>query len=197
MISIHTLSLGNFPGCAAQVSGDLACGCFHLISNPPKRWNSWDSLPYGLFSCWGKLVRCSPHSNPELLHTIREFTPPWNKMEWRMDLLHPVHFHDVLQWLKAHPDTPTELITQWQSYLEESLSMYPVKNEDVSATKFEAEWQEKHKDTVDFNASPHSLPYIPLDEAEVIHCFQQIMETLYRDSEEEDSAEESEEESES
>ncbi|KAJ7026094.1 hypothetical protein C8F04DRAFT_120660 [Mycena alexandri] len=95
MISILTLSLGNFPGSAAQVSGDLACGCFRLMSNPSNSWDPW-ILPSRL--SWGKLVRCSPHSNPELLRIIREFIPPW-----RMTVLHPIHFHDVLQWLKVHP----------------------------------------------------------------------------------------------
>ncbi|KAJ7739140.1 hypothetical protein B0H16DRAFT_1759056 [Mycena metata] len=151
MISILALSFNFFPGSAARVSGHLACGCFRLMSNPPKGWDLWE-LPYELCSCWGKL---------------------------------------------AHPDTPTELITQWQSYLEQSLSLYPDKDEDVSATKFEAEWQEKQKHTVDFNATSQSLPYKPLDGAEVVHCFEQIMETLYRDSEEEGSVEGSEEESES
>ncbi|KAJ7772476.1 hypothetical protein B0H16DRAFT_1769422 [Mycena metata] len=192
MISILALSFDFFPGSAARVSGHLACGCFCLMSNPPKGWDLWE-LPYELCSCWGKLVRCSPHSNPELLHTLCEFAPPWNwdEKHWRMYLLHPIHFHD------AHPDTPTELITQWQSYLEQSLSLYPDKDEDVSATKFEAEWQEKQKHIVDFNATSQSLPYKPLDGAEVVHCFEQIMETLYRDSEEEGSVEGSEEESES
>ncbi|KAJ7020072.1 hypothetical protein C8F04DRAFT_1145424 [Mycena alexandri] len=181
MMTILTLSLEFFPASAPAVSGDLACSCLRLIKEGPSQ------LPYQLAECWGKLIRCSPHSNPELLGTLCEFTPPWN--EYEKDgrssepyPLHPVNFHDVLQWLNAHPDKYPELITRWQSYLDKSISVYPFSDGDVSTTQFEAEWLEMLKYTVDFNATPHGLPYKPLDEEEVIHYFQHIIEPLSEES---------------
>ncbi|KAJ7761683.1 hypothetical protein B0H16DRAFT_1414801 [Mycena metata] len=176
MMTVLTLSLEFFPASAPTVSGDLACSCLRLIKEGPPQ------LPSQLAECWGKLIRCSPHSNPELLGTLREFTPPWNECEkdWKLSEpypLHPVNFHDVLQWLNAHPEKHPEIITRWQSYLDKSISVYPFSDVDVSTTNFEAEWREILKYTVDFNATPHGLPYMPLDE-EVIRSFQHILETL-------------------
>ncbi|KAF7345847.1 putative nwd2 protein [Mycena venus] len=36
--------------------------------------------------------------------------------------LRPIEFHDIVQWLKASPNSPLELIERWNNYLEESKS---------------------------------------------------------------------------
>jgi hypothetical protein len=57
---------------------------------------------------WGRHVRCSPHSSPELLRELHEFVPRWDVFSTDVFStgddetdLRPIEFHDVVQWLKV------------------------------------------------------------------------------------------------
>ncbi|KAJ7739160.1 hypothetical protein B0H16DRAFT_1569057, partial [Mycena metata] len=69
------------------------------------------------YVAWGHLVRCSQYPNTPLLSTLDNFTPVWEHLN---SPLSPVEFHDVIQWLKAHPDPPIVLIARWEGYLVQS-----------------------------------------------------------------------------
>ncbi|KAJ7120360.1 hypothetical protein C8R44DRAFT_672130 [Mycena epipterygia] len=110
-------------------SRDLALGSLTDI---------WQSVPESGFLEWGQHIRSSPHSSPELLHELREFVPHWPVYgdSWRINL-QPIEFHDVVQWLKASPDPPLELIVCWQGYLEESKSRCGRAREDLTDEQLE------------------------------------------------------------
>ncbi|KAJ7857646.1 hypothetical protein B0H14DRAFT_2578233 [Mycena olivaceomarginata] len=63
-----------------------------------------------------------------------------------------VEFHDVVQWLKEHPDPPLDLIERWQSYL--------TKSEDICTHRlwnnpYEKRWQNRVANgLVDFSKPP-------------------------------------------
>ncbi|KAJ7034351.1 hypothetical protein C8F04DRAFT_1395579 [Mycena alexandri] len=107
-VTLIAVSLELSPNSAHDLLGDLACGCLRPLDLRP----SWIE--------WGQLVRCSPYPNSPLLCTLDEFTPVWERFnsEWSLRLL-PVELHDVIQWLKAHPNPPMTLIARWEGYLVE------------------------------------------------------------------------------
>jgi hypothetical protein len=109
-----------------------------------------------------------------------------------LEFLHPVDFHDVLQWLKvgqtpraamkyfltasicqALPDSPSKLIERWQSYLTHSLGIFEGW-ESYTAAELERKWQ-KAEVMLDFNGD-HSSP--PIDEEEVSRCWEYIMKEI-------------------
>lgn len=53
---------------------------------------------------WGRHVRSSPQSCPELLQELNQFIPPWEAFDMfgvSGFCLEPVDFYDVVQWLKV------------------------------------------------------------------------------------------------
>ncbi|KAJ7902291.1 hypothetical protein B0H13DRAFT_760564 [Mycena leptocephala] len=66
--------------------------------------------------CWSRYVRASPCSL-ELLQDIRDFVPfKSNKYPVKYACT-AQQYHDVLQWLKAFPNPPQDVIEIWQNYL--------------------------------------------------------------------------------
>lgn len=53
------------------------------------RWN---------YQEWGRHIRSSPQGDPELLHALNCFLPPWDASFRKLE---PVEFHDVVQWLQV------------------------------------------------------------------------------------------------
>ncbi|KAJ7280881.1 hypothetical protein C8J57DRAFT_1300362 [Mycena rebaudengoi] len=72
---------------------------------------------------WGYFVRSSTHS-PELLQDIREFPSFETLSVLRISGDEPENYHNILQWLKAFPDPPLDLIDIWEGYLMESCNHY-------------------------------------------------------------------------
>ncbi|KAJ7907399.1 hypothetical protein B0H13DRAFT_2018805 [Mycena leptocephala] len=50
---------------------------------------------------WGRHIRSSPQSHPELLRELHQFIPPWDVFSDEENRLEPVEFYDVVQWLKV------------------------------------------------------------------------------------------------
>lgn len=113
MITILSHSLELYPASASTLFCDLAHHCFRLIASVmlsagQDSHNTYHSrrcqLGPDLGSSWGIIIRYSPQPNPELLHLLHEFNPPWDHFSepnvYR-DYLDPRHFHNVLQWLKV------------------------------------------------------------------------------------------------
>ncbi|KAJ7802178.1 NACHT domain-containing protein [Mycena leptocephala] len=151
---------------------DLARGFLHLI----RRVGTGDVSPKMCSLAisshpWGQLVRCSPHSSPELLHDLHEFVPPWESFPSTyphgFDCLCSAEFHDVVQWLKECPDPPLDLIERWQSYL--------TKSEEICIHHrpwdhpYEERWLKRV--VVDLNETP-----LPLDEEEFVQAWEEALE---------------------
>lgn len=77
---------------------DIYVVAAELISRDRRNFNS--KLPE-----WGRHIRSSPHSSPELLNELRDFVPHWDVFSnfVHVTYLCPIEFHDVVQWLKVHP----------------------------------------------------------------------------------------------
>ncbi|KAJ7857651.1 hypothetical protein B0H14DRAFT_686540 [Mycena olivaceomarginata] len=122
-------------------------------------------------SRWGELIRCSPHSSPELLQDLYEFVPPWELFsssdQHGDDCLCSVEFHDVVQWLKEHPDPPLDLIERWQSYL--------TKSKDICKHRwdypYEKRWRNRVANGLDFNKPPS-----PFDEEKFVQDWEDVLE---------------------
>ncbi|KAJ6535639.1 hypothetical protein B0H19DRAFT_1080103 [Mycena capillaripes] len=71
---------------------------------------------------WGLHVRSSPESDPELLKELMGFVPRWDVFGGNVPEL--VEFHDVVQWLRASPHPPPDLIDRWVGYLTKSREKY-------------------------------------------------------------------------
>ncbi|KAJ7784266.1 hypothetical protein B0H16DRAFT_1491870 [Mycena metata] len=130
MIAILSHSLELRPASGSTLFCDLVHRCFRLVQSDmlsavQDSHNAYHSqrcqVGPDLRSCWGIIIRYSPQPNPELLRLLHEFNPPWDHFSeanvYRY-YLHPRHFHNVLQWLKAHAAPPMELISHWQNHLE-------------------------------------------------------------------------------
>ncbi|KAF7344231.1 putative nwd2 protein [Mycena venus] len=136
----------------SMISRDLACGYLRLmpqIANGDLPMFCWGSLS----ACreWGRHIRSSPQSNPELLEELIEFCPPWDIFsEWNKRL-EPVEFHDVVQWLKASPNPRPDLIDRWQGYLRESMD-HP------GMVYTDEELEKRWKDNLAREASFHGPP---------------------------------------
>ncbi|KAJ7032968.1 hypothetical protein C8F04DRAFT_1105562 [Mycena alexandri] len=173
-ITLLALSLELFPGSAHNLLGELARGYVRLLEFVA------DSGGHSQFEvhvndiAWGRLIRCSPYPNPPLLCTLDEFTPVWdhfNSSEWPLRLL-PVEFHDVIQWLKAHPYPPVVLIARWEGYLVESWNRWKQTGAPMS-TDLESGWQSfKFRQP---GAGPLSADF---DERTVICSYELALESL-------------------
>ncbi|KAJ7236476.1 hypothetical protein C8J57DRAFT_1247722 [Mycena rebaudengoi] len=140
------------------VSRDLAHGFIRVFRRQNKQWlGSW-SFP------WGKYVRSSSHLNPELLHEIREFTPP---PHW---ILMPSDIHDVLQWLKISPSPQVDLIERWEGYLDEAWDKSPFKR---SHYDLETRSEDNLKQEAGFYA-----PLPPESVEEVVRCWDYVPRTI-------------------
>ncbi|KAJ7854956.1 hypothetical protein B0H14DRAFT_2755409 [Mycena olivaceomarginata] len=163
-----------------MVSRDLACGYLRLmqqIEGGDQPMSLWKILQYRKPGCeWGRHIRSSPQSDPELLQKLNQFLPPQEVFLQREFPLAPVEFHDVIQWLKTSPNPQPNLIDRWQGYLAESI-VQDRKNsfnqKDYSDDTLEKRWQDHLKRETDFHRPPQE---------EVIQCW----ETVLRKAREED-----------
>ncbi|KAJ7435433.1 hypothetical protein FB451DRAFT_272082 [Mycena latifolia] len=155
---------GLYP--ESLVSKELAVGCIRLIQRigngdlPMTFWTHFERWEkHGLE--WGRHIRSSsPQSNPELLHELQEFLPPWEVFESGIYTLCPTDFYDVLQWLKTSPDPQQDLIERWQGYMIESLHREGV---ECSDAVLETRWQNNLRTEAYFDGSPQRF-----DEKEII-----------------------------
>ncbi|KAJ7193430.1 hypothetical protein GGX14DRAFT_588673 [Mycena pura] len=179
-------SLVVYPDSAPSLTSDLAWGYLRLIQRigtghlPQRTW-WYNFYPYH----WGRLVRSSPHSNSKLQKELYEFVPPWDSFpsyHCPHDCLCPLDFYHVLQWLKADPDSPLELIERWQTYLAKSRDLCkPYNNMEDSESYFDSEITRWHhwQDASDAMDSNKLCP--PDDEERVIRWW----ECISREDEEE------------
>ncbi|KAJ7897885.1 hypothetical protein B0H14DRAFT_290703 [Mycena olivaceomarginata] len=139
----------------------------------------WESLTITLFlpgnstatsrRCpqWGRFIRSSPQSDPELLEDLDQFSPPWDVPFPKYWGLEPVEFYDVIQWLKASSKPQHHLINRWQEFLRESMVRKGVKYSD---DKLEQRWQENLKREADFHGPLQAF------DKEVIRCWESCLE---------------------
>ncbi|KAJ7880948.1 hypothetical protein B0H13DRAFT_1891529 [Mycena leptocephala] len=103
-ITILALALELYPTNVPSVASDLAVGLFHLIQRIGARGLPimfWHKL--GSIIEWGKLIRHSPHTSPELLQKLEEFVPPrdsFPSFNCPWDCLCPSEFYEIVKWLK-------------------------------------------------------------------------------------------------
>ncbi|KAJ7690378.1 hypothetical protein B0H17DRAFT_591465 [Mycena rosella] len=160
----------------ALVSTELACGYIRLIQRigdrdlPMELWKY--SSPFVKYLEWGRHIRSSPTSSPELLLDLRRFVPHWDGFVDGEEQLQPNEFHDVVQWLKASPDPQLDLIERWQGYLEASMHRWG----NFSDDQLEARWQHNLEREAHFHGPPQ-----PSDE-EVLRCWESVLETINRKS---------------
>ncbi|KAJ7735201.1 hypothetical protein B0H16DRAFT_134015 [Mycena metata] len=134
LLVLPTLCAEIYP--ESFTSRDLALGFLRIMRKIPycdlslEFWTNFNK--YGILH-WGQHVRSSPHSSLRLLHELHKFVPHWDVSfdepssgDYQPGL-HPIEFHDVVQWLKASPNSPIELIERWKGYLEQSRSKWPEK----------------------------------------------------------------------
>ncbi|KAJ7797921.1 hypothetical protein B0H14DRAFT_2618448, partial [Mycena olivaceomarginata] len=124
------------------VSRDLARGLLRLMRRiedgelPMIFWSEWltDDHEWHCLE-WGRHVRSSPQSNPELLRELDQFVPPWDVFS---EGLEPVEFYDVVRWLKTSTDAHVDLIDRWRSHLTESMARAGA---NYSDDELEERWQ--------------------------------------------------------
>ncbi|KAJ6573441.1 hypothetical protein DFH09DRAFT_388515 [Mycena vulgaris] len=162
---------------------DLACGLLRLmrrIENRelPKIFWRWRQVSADWqFREWGRYIRCSPQSDPELLKELMEFVPAWDVFsEWDARL-EPVDFHDVIQWLKvshypllavlisfqASSNPQHDLIDRWQGYLKESMEQAEVV---YTNDELEKRWENHVVREAYFYGPPQAF------DEEVIRCWE-------------------------
>ncbi|KAJ7776743.1 hypothetical protein B0H14DRAFT_2963909 [Mycena olivaceomarginata] len=100
----------------------------------------------------GRYIRSSPLSDPEILQELQQLVLPWDgfsEVKFRLNL---VEFYDVVQWLKASPNSQPDLIARWQSYLTESMVRHG-----VSGDVLESRWRNNLKTEADFYGPPQAF----------------------------------------
>ncbi|KAJ7245799.1 hypothetical protein C8J57DRAFT_1361735 [Mycena rebaudengoi] len=116
-----------------QLSSELAQGCVRLLRRPVQRhWH--------LRVAWGRFIRASPPFL-ELLEDIRQvsFEPyEWNGLENS-----PENYHDTIQWLKAFPDPPQDVIEVWEQHLIVASKAYEHKWKKDPQYDLEARWRKR------------------------------------------------------
>ncbi|KAJ7027614.1 hypothetical protein C8F04DRAFT_1238035 [Mycena alexandri] len=170
-ITLLALSLELFPHSIHNLLSELACGCLHLLELGSSGCDSWinDDI------AWGQLVRCSPYPNSSLLCALSKFIPLWDdfdQSEWSLRLL-PVEFHDIIQWLKAHPNQPRPLIARWEGYLVECRNWCKQAGTEI-IDDLEHRWQSFRRPGVD----PSQSQRADLDEGAVICLYEKAVESL-------------------
>ncbi|KAJ7204766.1 hypothetical protein GGX14DRAFT_459647, partial [Mycena pura] len=96
------------------MSLELARGSIRLLNDI--RTGQQPSRLWPRYNPWGLYVRTSPYSL-ELLQDIRDFVP-FKSDEYHVpNAFKPETYHDVLQWLKAFPNPPQDVIETWQNHL--------------------------------------------------------------------------------
>ncbi|KAJ6554141.1 hypothetical protein B0H19DRAFT_1152689 [Mycena capillaripes] len=122
LLVLPTLCSEIYP--ESFTSRDLALGFLRLMRKiccGDLSLEIWRDFKQSKIPEWGRHVRSSPHSSPELLHELHErdvFCCPSARSYGGFETdLHPIEFHDVVEWLKASPDSPVDLIKYWTGYL--------------------------------------------------------------------------------
>ncbi|KAF7328941.1 hypothetical protein MVEN_02524000 [Mycena venus] len=200
-ITILALSLELYPANILGLISNLGCGLLRLIQRKgvagsiPYSWNHFDT--YGAHLCWGILIRCSPPLSLDLLSQLYEFVPPWDWFSSRPcpnTCLCVDDFYHVVQWLKALPDPPLELIDQWQGYLTKSRDRFSqgkvqcrFNNNDE---KLESNWQKSELKC--FNNS--CAKFHAFDEEDVIWHWEQVLQKRRKLEHPDDSYEDSDSE---
>ncbi|KAJ6560170.1 hypothetical protein B0H19DRAFT_110138 [Mycena capillaripes] len=150
-IILLALSFELYPDSTACLTNELARGSLRLIQQLGAGGLSQLNFNYdNFYDCpgWGQLIRCSPHSScTALLDELQDFVPP----SW----LNRSGVHEVVQWLKALPEPPLQLIRRWQGYMTES------------GTK---ERRDIEREDADFLPVHFQKPSASFDEEEIIRC---------------------------
>ncbi|KAJ7739149.1 hypothetical protein B0H16DRAFT_65799 [Mycena metata] len=172
-ITLLALSQEIFPDSAQNLLGELACGWLC-----PRNLCSVWLKPNKHLIAWGQLVRWSPYPNSLLLDRLNKFTPPWDDFNSSTLSLRltPVEFHDVLQWLKAHPDLPMVLITRWEGYLAESLHRCSQAGQWFDTDLESRSRSSKFKRP---GADPSQSELTQFDAEGVIHCYESAVESMF------------------
>ncbi|KAJ7920414.1 hypothetical protein B0H13DRAFT_2319466 [Mycena leptocephala] len=152
----------------AMVSCDLARGFIRLMRRlenremPFRFWTmlSWDERD------WGRHIRSSPQSNPELLQELNDFVPPWDIFD------HGIF--STLLTLQTSSNPQPDLIDHWQNYLTESRYR---SGTNYSDELLEQRWQDHLEKEAYFYGPPQQFG------EEVILCWESGLAKLKKEEE--------------
>ncbi|KAJ7248363.1 hypothetical protein C8J57DRAFT_1724219 [Mycena rebaudengoi] len=139
------------------LSSELARGFLRMLKSvstgqqPEYFWAS--ELPWGLY------IRSSPHS-PGLLQHIHECISFTAIRRLKIAADYPNNYYHVVQWLKAYPDPPQELINTWQRYLMAAYNSYKLSRL-WTESDFNEEWRTwEHNKKMQY---PNSISHRQMD----------------------------------